>query len=80
MHHLRQGIEPLVLSKIAPISGGRVSGSQRLEGRFLEISDAQGIPKLVFSRRLIKLAIKLPVDNALKNSPAERTWIIFTRQ
>jgi len=41
-----------------------------LEGRHLEISPAEGIRKSAFDRRLLKLAIKQLIDNAVKYSPA----------
>ena len=41
-----------------------------LEGRSLEISNDEPIPEIAFDRRLIKLAIKQLIDNAVKYSPA----------
>jgi two-component system sensor histidine kinase KdpD len=41
-----------------------------LEGRSLEISSDGPIPGIAFDRRLVKLAIKQLIDNAVKYSPA----------
>ncbi|HTY61483.1 MAG TPA: ATP-binding protein [Acidobacteriota bacterium] len=41
-----------------------------LEGRAIEISGRQDISRFAFDRRLIKLAVKQLIDNALKFSPA----------
>lgn len=51
-----------------------------LEGRPLEISSQEEIPKLAFDRRLIKLAIKQLIDNAAKYSPANMPLEIQARR
>jgi two-component system sensor histidine kinase KdpD len=51
-----------------------------LQGRSLEISGHEEIPKLAFDRRLIKLALKQLIDNAAKYSPANTPLEIQARQ
>jgi len=51
-----------------------------LEGRSLEISNDEPIPEIAFDRRLIKLAIKQLIDNAVKYSPAGTPLEIQVRQ
>lgn len=46
-----------------------VSMQSEIDGRPLDIVGANQLPAIVFDRRLIKLAIKQLVDNALKYSP-----------
>jgi two-component system, OmpR family, sensor histidine kinase KdpD len=51
-----------------------------LEGRHLEILHDEKIPPNVFDRRLVKLAIKQLIDNAVKYSPAGTPLEIQVRQ
>ncbi len=51
-----------------------------LEGRHLEIAHDAGIPANVFDRRLLKLAIKQLIDNAIKYSPAGTALEIQVQQ
>jgi two-component system, OmpR family, sensor histidine kinase KdpD len=51
-----------------------------LEGRHLEIVHDEKLPAHAFDRRLLKLAIKQLIDNAVKYSPADTPLEIQVRQ
>lgn len=51
-----------------------------LEGRPLEMSSPEAIPGIAFDRRLIRLAVKQLIDNALKYSPANTPLEIQIRK
>jgi two-component system, OmpR family, sensor histidine kinase KdpD len=46
------------------------SMNTKIDGRSVEVTSREPVPPLAFDRRLVKLAIKQLLDNALKYSPA----------
>lgn len=69
------------LSDVTETVGEVVASMQTvLEGRALEVVKDEKLPPIAFDRRLVKLAIKQLVDNALKYSPAGSPLAIRIRE